>query len=175
MVRPEKIAEVELLTEKMRESSALVLADFTGLSVAEVSDLRKQCREADVEFRVVKNRLAKRAASAAEFTVLQELLQGPTGIAFGGENAVEPAKVLVKFAETNDKVTIKGGLIDGDLIDAKGVEQLSKIPSREELLAMLLRGMQAPAQGFVGVLNGVMRQFVGTLDALAKKKGEEGA
>jgi len=172
MARPEKIAEVELLTEKLRGSQGLVLADFTGLTVADVSELRRRCRDLGVEFRVVKNRLARRAAAAAEVADLEDLLRGPTGIAFGHDGPVEPAKALVEFAETHEKMTIKGGFLDGAMLSPDEVSQLSKIPARQELLAMIARGFQAPAQSFVGVLTASVRKLVGTLDAVAKKKAE---
>ena len=171
MVRPEKTAEVELLSEKMRASAGLVLADFTGLSVESITEFRAKCRERGVEFRVVKNRLAHRAA-AAECPALTELLKGPTGIAFGLDSAIEPAKAVVDFAKTNEKLVIKGGYLEGKLLRVQEVEALSEIPGREELLAMLMRGMQAPMSGMVGCLTGVMRKMVGVLDAVAKQKAE---
>lgn len=172
MVRPEKIAEVELLTAKLRESEGLVLADFTGLTVASISEFRSKCREQRVEFRVVKNRLARRAAAEAECSELDGMFVGPTGIAFGLDSAVEPAKVVVDFAKTNEKLVIKGGFLDGKVLSTSEVEALSKIPGREELLAMLLRAMQGPTTGMVSCLSGVMRNMVGVLDAVAKKKAE---
>ena len=172
MVRPAKSAEVELLSEKMRASVGLVLADFTGLSVASITEFRAKCRERGVEFRVVKNRLANRAAAAAECPALSDLLKGPTGIAFGLDSAVEPAKAVVDFAKLNEKLVIKGGYLDGKLLEVREVEALSEIPGREELLAMLMRGMQAPVSGMVGCLTGVMRNMVGVLDAVAKQKAE---
>lgn len=172
MVRPEKIAEVELLSAKMRESEGLVLADFTGLTVASMSEFRSKCREQRVEFRVVKNRLARRAATEADCSVLDELLSGPTGIAFGLDSPVGPAKVLVDFAKTNENLVIKGGFLDGKMLSIAEVEALSKIPGREELLSMLLRAIQGPATGMAMCLSGVMRNMVGVLDAVAKKKAE---
>jgi large subunit ribosomal protein L10 len=173
MVRPEKIEEVEYLTTKLNDSQGVVLADFTGLTVASMSEFRSKCREQGVEFRVVKNRLARRAAAEADCSVLDELLRGPTGIAFGMESPVEPARVLVDFAKDNEKLAIKGGYLDGKLLSVNQVEALSKVPSREVLLGMVMRGMQSPLTGFVGVMSGIMRNFVGVLDALAKKKAEE--
>ena len=170
MVRPEKIAEVELLSSKMKDSEGLVLADFTGWTVASISEFRSKCRESGVEFRVVKNRLARRAAAVAEITEIGELLKGPTGIAFGMQGPLEPAKVLVDFAKTNEKLQIKGGYLDGKLLSVAEVEALSKIPSRDELLGMVMRGMQAPITGFVGVMSSVLRSLVLVLDAVGKEK-----
>ena len=171
MARPEKVAEVELLTEKMQNSEGLILADFSGLTVAEVNDLRSRCRAQGVEFRVVKNRLARRAATAAEVSDLEDLLKGPTAIAFGYESPVEPAKVLAEFAKENDKVEIKGGFLEGKIITLAEVKALSELPGREELLAMIARGFNAPTQGFVNVLQGTVGGFVRALNAVAEKQG----
>jgi large subunit ribosomal protein L10 len=149
-----------------------VLADFTGMTVASISEFRGKCREQRVDFRVVKNRLARRAAAEADCAVLEELLIGPTGIAFGLDSPLEPAKVLVEFAKTNEKLVIKGGFLDGKVLSIAEVEALSKIPGREELLAMLLRAMQGPVTGMAMCLSGVARNLVGVLDAVAKKKAE---
>ena len=170
MARPEKVAEVELLTEKMQNSEGLILADFSGLTVLEVNELRRKCREQGVEFRVVKNRLARRAATAAEVSDLEELLKGPTAIAFGYESPVEPAKVLAEFAKQNEKVSIKGGLLEGKVISLAEVKALSELPSREELLAQIARGFNAPTQGFVNVLTGTVSAFVRALNAVAEQR-----
>jgi large subunit ribosomal protein L10 len=171
MARPEKVAEVELLTEKMQKSEGLILADFSGLTVLEVNELRSKCREQGVEFRVVKNRLARRAATAAEVADLEDLLKGPTAIAFGYESPVEPAKVLAEFAKQNEKVEIKGGLLEGKVITIAEVKALSELPGREELLAMIARGFNAPTQSFVNVLQGTVGGFVRALNAVAEQKG----
>jgi large subunit ribosomal protein L10 len=172
MARPEKVAEVELLTEKLQKSEGLILADFSGLTVAEVNELRSKCREQGVEFRVVKNRLARRAATAAELGNLDELFTGPTAIAFGFESPVEPAKVLAEFAKQNEKVEIKGGLLEGKVISLAEVKALSELPSREELLAQIARTFNAPTQSFVNVLQGTVAAFVRALNAVAEQRGE---
>lgn len=170
MARPEKVAEVELLTEKMQRSEGLILADFSGLTVLEVNELRAKCREQGVEFRVVKNRLARRAATAADLGNLDELFTGPTAIAFGFESPVEPAKVLAEFAKQNEKVEIKGGLLEGKVISLAEVKALSELPGREELLAMIARTFNAPTQNFVNVLQGTVGGFVRALNAVAEQR-----
>lgn len=172
MARPEKVAEVELLTEKMQKAEGLVLADFSGLTVAEVNELRRKCREQAVEFRVVKNRLARRAAVAADIAALEDLLKGPTGIAFGTESPVEPAKVLTEFAKTHEKVSIKGGFVDGEVLDLAQVKALSDVPSRLELIAMIARGINSPATGLAGSLNAVMSSLARAIQAAAEKNAE---
>ena len=125
MARPEKVAEVEYLTDKLLKSEGVVLADFSGLTVAQANDLRVKCREQKVELRVVKNRLARRAAVAADSAALEALFKGPTAIAFGLESPVEPAKVLTEFAKTNEKLRVKGGFVDGEVLSVKDVRTLS--------------------------------------------------
>jgi large subunit ribosomal protein L10 len=174
MVRPEKITEVELLTDLMRDAQGLILADFSGLTVAQANDLRGKCRAGGVEFRVVKNRLARRAAAEVDASALDALLKGPTGIAFGMQGPVEPAKILVDFAKDNEKLQIKGGFLDGAVLSPDQVTALSKVPTRMELLAMIARGFQAPVANFVGVLHGLTSKMVRTFDAVAKQKAEQG-
>jgi large subunit ribosomal protein L10 len=172
MPTPEKIEEVALLTKKFQDSEGFVVADFTGLSVAQSNELRAKCREAGVEFRVVKNRLARRAVADAEFDGVFDMLKGPSGIAFGMEGPVAPAKVLVDYASDNEKLLIRGGFLDGQLLDVSGVVAMSKVPSRDELLAMIARGFQAPTQNFVTVLSGTLSQFVRALNAVAEQKAD---
>jgi large subunit ribosomal protein L10 len=121
---------------------------------------------------VVKNRLMRRAAAQTESGALSEILKGPTGVAFGMQGAIEAAKVLTEFAKTNEKLSIKGGFLDGKLLTPAQVTALSKVPSREELLSMLMSTMQGPTRNFVGTLHGLLSKFVRTLDAIAQKQGE---
>ena len=176
MARPEKVAEVELLTDMLSKSEGLVLIDFSGLNVAEANDLRTKCREQNVSLRVVKNRLAQRAAHAAEVPTLDELLKGPTAIAFGMESPVEPAKVITEFAKENEKIEIKGGFVDGQILDLAGVKQLSDTPSKVELITMIARGINGPATGLAGTVNAVMASLARGIKAAAEKNaGEESA
>ena len=172
MVRPDKVAEVEFLTAKIGSSQGMVFANFSGLTVKAMGDLRGRCREQNVEFYVVKNRLLRRAAAQMDAAALAEMLKGPTGVAFGMKGPVEAAKVLTEFAKTNEKLSIKGGYLDGKLLSPSQVVALSKIPGRQELLSMLLSTMQGPTRNFVGTLHGLLSKFVRTLDAVAEKKGE---
>lgn len=169
MARPEKVAEVEFLTDKMLKSEGIVLADFSGLTVAQANDLRVKCREQHVELRVVKNRLARRAAVAADSGALEALFKGPTAIAFGLESPVEPAKVLTEFAKTNEKLRVKGGFVDGEVLSVQDVRALSDVPSRPELIAMIARGINGPATGLAGTINAVMSSLARAINAAAEK------
>jgi large subunit ribosomal protein L10 len=139
---------VEAVTAKLRESATTVVADYRGLTVAQVTELRKQLREAGIEFQVLKNTLLRRATAAAELTELDSALTGPTAIAFSTEDAVAPAKILNDFAKKNDALKLKGGVLEGRVVSVEEVKALAELPSREGLLSMLLSVLQAPVRNF---------------------------
>ncbi len=173
MARPEKVAEVQAITERLESAQSLVLADFTGLSVHQMTEFRVQCRTNMIDCRVVKNRLAKIACDNANTTVLKDHLKGPTAILFGPESQVDPAKILVAFAKENKAMEIKGGYVDGQYLDADQVVALSKVPSRDELLAKMMGSINSPATGLTMALNGVASGLTRCIDAMAKLKAEE--
>ncbi|WP_411345094.1 50S ribosomal protein L10 [Paenibacillus sp. WLX1005] len=139
---------VEAVATKLRESVSTVVADYRGLNVAQVTELRKQLREAGVEFQVLKNTLVRRATESAELTELNEVLSGPTAIAFSKDDAVIAAKILNDFAKTNDALELKGGVVEGRVVSADEIKALAALPSREGLLSMLLSVLQAPVRNF---------------------------
>ncbi|KKM12682.1 50S ribosomal protein L10 [Clostridiales bacterium PH28_bin88] len=168
--RLKKEATVTELQDKLTSASSAVLTDYRGLNVAEVTRLRAQLREAGIEYRVVKNTLTRLAAHEAGITGLDRYLEGPTAIAVSLKDPVAPAKILIDFAKASKKLEIKAGLLQGKVIDASGVKALADLPSREQLLAKVLGGMQAPMSGLVNVLAGPLRNFVYVLDAVRKQK-----
>lgn len=170
MARPEKELKVKELTEKFKAAKAVYLTDFTGLDVIKATELRKRLREASVEYRVVKNTLAKMAAKNAGYDMLLDYLTGPTGLAFGIKDPIVPAKILTDFSKDNEKLKVKVGLFEGKVFDTKEIKHLALLPSREVLLSQVLAGLQAPISGFVGALGGILQKLVGTLDAVAKQK-----
>ncbi|WP_018759723.1 50S ribosomal protein L10 [Paenibacillus terrigena] len=139
---------VEVVTAKLRESASTVVADYRGLNVAQVTELRKQLREAGIEFQVLKNSLVRRATAEANLSELDEVLTGPTAIAFSTEDAVAPAKILNNFAKKNDALKIKGGVVEGQVVGVEAIKALAELPSREGLLSMLLSVLQAPVRNF---------------------------
>lgn len=143
-----KQESVDAVTAKLRESATTVVVDYRGLNVAQVTELRKQLREAGIEFSVLKNTLLRRATAAAELTELDSVLTGPTAIAFSGEDAVAPAKILNDFAKKNDALKLKGAVVEGRVIGEEEVKALAELPSREGLLSMLLSVLQAPVRNF---------------------------
>jgi large subunit ribosomal protein L10 len=172
MARPEKVAVVEELTQKISQSQLAVLTDYRGLNVKDITELRKKLREAGIEYKVVKNTLTTLAAKKLELDDLEPHLAGPTAIAFGYDDPVAPAKILSEFAEDHKQLELKAGLLDGKLIGAEAIADLAKLPSREVLLAMLLGAMQGPIGGFARVLAGPVTGFVRVLDKIREQKAQ---
>jgi len=143
-----KQESVDAVTAKLRESVTTVVVDYRGLNVAQVTELRKQLREAGIEFQVLKNSLLRRAAAAAELTELDSVLTGPTAIAFSVDDVVAPAKILNDFAKKNDALELKGAIVEGRVIGVEEVKALAELPSRDGLLSMLLSVLQAPVRNF---------------------------
>ncbi|MBD2844735.1 50S ribosomal protein L10 [Paenibacillus sp. IB182496] len=139
---------VEEIAQKLRESNCAVVADYRGLNVAQVTELRKQLREAGIEFQVLKNGLVRRATEATGLTQLDEVLVGPTAIAFGKDDVVAPAKILNTFAKSNDALELKGGVLEGQVVGVAEIKALADLPSRDGLLSMLLSVLQAPVRNF---------------------------
>ena len=165
-VRQKKAQQVELLTEKLKKARVAVLTDYRGLTVAQMQDLRNRLRSADVEFRVVKNTMARRAAAESGNEALESELKGPIGIAFGYDDLGTPAKLLADFARaTRLKIEIVGGLIEGRVFGPEQVRQLADLPPREVLLAQLLGTLQSPVAQLVATIQAPVQQLVGLLDA----------
>jgi len=160
---------VEELHAAWTESTAAVVTQYRGLTVSQMGDLRRRLHQADVSLQVVKNTLARRAAEGTDFKVAEELFTGPVAIAFGNE-PVGMAKAIAEFAKENEAMEIKGGVLDGQMIDVAGVKALASLPSREVLLAKMLGSMQAPISGFVRTLAEVPASFVRTLAAIRDQK-----
>jgi len=156
-VLAEKQQLVSDVSAKLRESSCTVVADYRGLTVAQVTQLRKNLREAGVEFQVLKNTLVRRATAEAELTDLDSVLTGPTAIAFS-KDIIAPAKILNDFAKKNDKLQIKGGVVEGRVVDQAQIKALADLPSREGLLSMLLSVLQAPMRNFALAVKAVSEQ-----------------
>jgi large subunit ribosomal protein L10 len=137
---------VELYAAKMSEAASIVVASSRGLSVEQDTQLRKQLREAGVEFKVVKNSILRRAAEKAGLSDLSEAFAGPSAIAFSNEDAIAPAKVLAEFAKTAEALEIKAGVIEGKVSSKEEIEAIASLPSRDGLLSMLLSVLQAPVR-----------------------------
>lgn len=150
-----KAAIVEELVEKFNAASSVVVVDYRGLTVEEVTNLRKELRETGIEMRVIKNSYLRRAADKAGYEGLDEVFTGPTAVAFGGEDATAPARILAKFAEDHEALQIKGGMIEGKVVSLEEVNALAKLPNREGMLSMLLSVLQAPVRNFAYAVKAV--------------------
>jgi len=160
------------LIEKFKTSKSVMFSKNTGLSVQETQDLRGTLRDNGVSLHVAKKTLIRMAAKEAGYTEIpDEALEGPIAVAFSFEDEIAAASIIYKVSKANDKLTLTGGILDGDVFGPEKAVQLASIPSREELLAKLVGSMKAPISGFHGVLHGVMRQFVGTLQAVVDQGG----
>ena len=150
-----KAAIVEEVTEKFKTAASVVIVDYRGLTVDEVTKLRKQLRDANVEIRVIKNSILSRAAKAAGLEGLDEVFTGPTAVAFSNEDVVAPAKIIDEFSKEAKALEIKGGIIEGKVSTLEEVTALAKLPSREGLLSMLLSVLQAPVRNVAYAINAV--------------------
>jgi large subunit ribosomal protein L10 len=172
--RAEKAEVIEEVSAQVAGAQSIVLAEYRGLEVGDVTKLRKQARDEGVYLRVLKNTLARRAVNGTPFESLADQMVGPLIYGFS-KDPVAGAKVLSNFAKGNDKLVLKGGALPNYVMDVNGVKALANMPSRDELLAKLLGTMQAPVAKFVQTLNEVPGKFVRTLDAVRKQKEEAGA
>jgi len=167
--REEKQRIVEALKAEWSRAEAGVVAHYRGLTVAEMSELRRRLRESAVSFRVVKNTLARRAAEGTNFATLEDLFVGPTAVA-SGDDAVAMAKTLADFAKEHEALEIKGGVLAGKKIGVEEVKALASLPPREVLLAKLLGAMQSPIAGLARTLAEVPASFVRVLAAVRDQK-----
>ncbi len=163
---------VQALREKLSISKSVVLTDYRGLKVSEITQLRAELRKAGVEFRVVKNTITSFAIQEIGLEDLEAHLKGPTAIAFGIEDPVAPAKILADFAKTHKNLKIKAGVVEGQVIGADGVIALAELPSREVLLAKVVGMFQAPITSWVNVLQAPIRSLANVLDSVRKQKEE---
>lgn len=174
MVRPDKIELVGEITEKLKASQSAVISDFRGITVDQITLLRNKLREQSVEMKVVKNRLLRRALAEVGYDSLDDILVGNTAISFGVKDPVQVAKVMSEFAKTNEKLILKGGLLEGKRLDAKGVESLSKMPGRKELLARMAGDLKQPAAKMARAFQASLLKVAYGMNALAKKREEAG-
>jgi large subunit ribosomal protein L10 len=163
---------VQQYIEQFNSSEAIIITDYRGLKVNELEQLRAKIREVNGGFSIVKNTLIRRALTEAGLPVPDEMLIGPVGIGFCGSNISEVAKAITDFAENNELMTIKGGLMGDKLIDEVAIQNLAKLPSLETLRAQLLGLINAPASQLVGALSGGVRQVVNVIHAYSEKGSE---
>ena len=149
---------VSEIATKFRDSQSTLLVDYRGLDVAEVTELRKQLREAGIEYKVYKNSMSRRAAAEVELSELDDILVGPTAIAFSNDDVVAPAKILNNFAKEHQNLEIKGGVIEGNIATLDQIKELADLPNYEGLLSMLLSVLQAPVRNFAYAAKAIAEQ-----------------
>jgi len=171
MKRSEKEQIIAEVKEKVERAKAMYFADFTGITVEQVNDLRREFRKSSVDYRVVKNTLARKALeNVTGYDKVIDKLVGHTGIAFGYDDPVAPARIIKKFQDKHSKLKVKVCILEMRVFDGSQLAEIAKLPSRAEVIAGILGSIQSPITGVVGVVNAVMRDLVSVIDAIEKKK-----
>ncbi len=170
MPQANKIAKLEEINESLEKAKSIFLTDFSGLTVEEITRLRKEFRKANVKYLVVKNTLARISAKEHGYEALVPFLNGPTGLAIALDDPVAPVRIIFDFKKDKDKPSIKAAYLEGELLDQKAAEEVRNIPSREILLAQLVSAMASPISGFIGGLQAIMSNFANVLNAIKDKK-----
>jgi large subunit ribosomal protein L10 len=169
-----RLEEKKKITEDLRDrfsrSAIVVVADYKGLDVASMNELRRQLREEKVEFQVVKNTLLARASENTDVALIRDYFKGPSAVALSYEDPVAPAKVLTQFAASNEKLEIKVGVLNGKLLDTHAISALSKLPSKEVLLAQFLAALNAVPTSFVRTIAEIPRRLLNVLTAIKDQK-----
>lgn len=171
MKRSEKEQIVSTMKERILRAKSLFFADFTGITVEQINELRRDFRKSDIGYQVVKNTLARKALEGIEgYDKVLDKLESPTAIAFGYSDPVAPARIIRKFREKHDRLKVKICVVENQVFDGKDLDRLAKLPSRPEIVAGILGSIQAPIAGLIGAVGAVMRDLVNIVDAIEKKK-----
>jgi len=168
--KDEKIRVVSELQGKFEKAKGVVFTDYRGLNVQEITSLRNALRESALEYRVIKNTLAKRAAEGTPVDVAKDIFTGPLGIAVGYDDPVLLAKKVLDFSKKNNKLEVKGGVIEGGICTPEQIKTISELPPREIQLSMLVGAMQSPLSKMASVLNATLSRFIYAMEALKDKK-----
>lgn len=171
-VLKQKESTVAEIKDKIEKASSMVLVEYRGLNVEDVTELRKQYRESGVDYKVYKNTLMTRAFNELGYEEFTKNFHGPNAIAFAYDDIAAAARVSSKFAKEHEQLVIKSGIVDGKMIDLNEIKALAELPTKEVLLSQVLGGLNAPIQGFVNVLSGTMRSLVIALDQIRAQKAQ---
>lgn len=171
MNKNEKAEIIAEIREVIDSSSAVFLTDYSGINVADISDIRNQFRKEGVKYKVYKNTLFKRALQeSGKFEKLADHLEGMTGFAFATENPVAPAKIIKKYFDTSKKLALKACYIETDYYDGTKLDQLATLPTKTDLIAGIMGSLNSPASGIVGAINAVVRDLVSVVDQISKRE-----
>jgi large subunit ribosomal protein L10 len=166
-----KVESLEQFSQLLSASDSIFLADFSGMSVEKITQMRDKFFQNGIEFKVIKNTLAKKALHNAGINQLDPYLKGVNGFAFGHIDPSRPAKIMFDFAKEDEKPKIKSCILEGQLYGADKIALVKDLPFREQIIAELIGQLQAPVSNFVGILNEIVRSFLGVLDAIIQQKG----
>lgn len=170
LTKTQKKELIKELVDKIKRQQSLVFTDVSGLSVGEMQKLRRELKKAGIEYKVAKKTLITLALKEAKHDIDISQVPGSLGAAFSYQDPVSPAKIIFKFSKDHKNLKVVGGIMEGKLLTVQEVETLSKIPSKEELLAMLVGSLKGPISGFVNVLQGNIRNLIGVLSAIKNNK-----
>jgi large subunit ribosomal protein L10 len=171
MNKTEKADIVSQVREMIEQSSAVYLTDYNGISVSDINEIRNEFRKEGVKYKVIKNTLFKRAIEeSGKYDKLADHLVGMTGYAFTSDNPVAPAKIIKKYFDSKQKLSLKACYIEDQYYDGSRLNELATLPSKNEIIAGILGSIQSPASGIVGAINAVFRDLVSVVDEIAKKK-----
>jgi len=174
MPKPEKIEAVEKLTAKLKEAKSVLLTDFKGLNVEEISNLRAKLRESSVEYKVVKNTLAKITVENLGIEEISRYFEGTVAIALGEDDPIAPIKVIKEFNKKTDKPSLKAYYLDGQVFTGEEINQLANLPSKDMLIAQVVGTIGAPISNLVYSLNNLLQKTVFVINAIKEKKEQEG-
>jgi large subunit ribosomal protein L10 len=170
MLKSEKERTVEDLKEKLTSTRSLILTDFRGLNVEDLSRLRRDLKKGGAEYRITKNSLIRMAARESGYEAIVDYLKGPTGLVFAYQDPISPAKVLYDFLQKSEKPKIKTIWLEGKLFGENQLKRLATLPSKEIVLTQIAGSLNAPLANFVGTLQGMLRNLVGVIDAIKETK-----
>ncbi|MFQ5543481.1 MAG: 50S ribosomal protein L10 [Nitrospiria bacterium] len=173
MNKEEKKVVASHLNEKFSRATVAVVADFSGMGVEEIRNVRIGIRDIEGEFKVVKNKVATYAAAGTALEGIGDFFKGPTAVTLGYLDPVAPVKALKELADKNKKLRMKVAVVEGKVVDLEGIRQIAKLPSKTVLIGTLVGRFKSPLYGFAGSLNGVLSKFAGTLQALHEKRLEQ--
>jgi large subunit ribosomal protein L10 len=170
MLKSDKVAVVESLADMFSKANGIYLTNYKGMDVASVTELRGRLRDASASYRVVKNTLARLALDRSGNEMLKEFFDGPVGVVIASGDAIVPAKILMDFSKETQRPEIRGAYLDARIFTPDEVVALAALPSKDELLTRVVRGVQSPLSGLVGCLSGMLRNAAGVLRAVAESK-----
>jgi large subunit ribosomal protein L10 len=170
LTKVKKEEEVKNLVEKFTKAKCVIFTDFQGLNVTDMTELRKNLKKVNMEYKVVKNNIINRALQKVNVNNFEKIVTGPTGVVISYDDVVIPAKMLKDFCSNNENLKIKAGMLDGKIIDIEKIKFLAGLPSREVLITRVICGMKAPLYNLVFVLKANLHKLVGSLTEIKNQR-----